>query len=83
MLWTTYDLNSQGFSTPERPKKMFILENVIFRSIRLSLGHFGQQAPQLQNGLQNLLYLLSLWTYRRLKITQGPTPFFNGNFRGC
>ena len=32
---------------------------------------------------QHLLYLLSLWTYWHLKITQGPTHFFNGNFRGC
>ena len=32
---------------------------------------------------QHLLYLLSLWTYWHLKITQGPTRFFNGNFRGC
>ena len=33
MLWTTYDLNSQGFSTPERPKKMFILENNVVTNI--------------------------------------------------
>ena len=37
-------------------KKMFLSENVIFRGLRLSLGHFGQQAPespvsQLQNGV--------------------------------
>ena len=35
---------------------MFLSENVIFRGLRLSLGHFGQQAPespvsQLQNGV--------------------------------
>ena len=32
---------------------------------------------------QHLLYLLSLWTYWHLKITQGPTRYFNGNIRGC
>ena len=32
---------------------------------------------------QHILYLLSLWTYRHFKITQGPTVFFNGNFRWC
>ena len=37
-------------------KKRFLSENVIFRGLRLSLGHFGQQAPespvsQLQNGV--------------------------------
>ena len=36
-------------------KKMFISENVTFQGLRLSLGHFGQKAPespmsQLQNG---------------------------------
>ena len=35
---------------------MFLSENVIFQGLRLSLGHFGQQAPespvsQLQNGV--------------------------------
>ena len=35
---------------------MFLSENVIFRGLRLSLGHFGQQVPespvpQLQNGV--------------------------------
>ena len=35
---------------------MFLSENVIFRGLRLSLGHFGQQAPerpvsQPQNGV--------------------------------
>ena len=37
-------------------RKMFLLEYVIFRGPRLSLGHFGRQAPespmsQLQNGV--------------------------------
>ena len=37
-------------------KKMFLSENVIFGGLRLSFGHFGQQAPkshasQLQNGV--------------------------------
>ena len=28
------------------PSKMFLSENVIFRGLRLSLGHFGRQAPE-------------------------------------
>ena len=32
---------------------------------------------------QHLLYLLSLWAYWHLKITQGPTRFFNGILGGC
>ena len=32
---------------------------------------------------QHLLYLFSVWTYWHLKFTQGPTRFFNENFRGC
>ena len=44
------------FGTPEPPQKMFLSENVIFQGLRLSLGHFGQQAPEspvspLQNGV--------------------------------
>ena len=31
---------------PEPPKKRFLSENVIFRGLRLSLGHFGQQVPE-------------------------------------
>ena len=37
-------------------KKMFLLENVIFQGLKLSLGHFGQEVPespmsQLQKGV--------------------------------
>ena len=53
MHWITYGLDS-----PLRNplKKRFLSENVIFRGLRLSLGHFGRQAPessvsQLQNGV--------------------------------
>ena len=51
--WTTSGLQSQWESTPEPPQKMFL---VIFQGLRLSLGHFGQQAldspvSQLQNGV--------------------------------
>ena len=46
----------QWESTPEPPQKMFLTENMIFRGLRLSLGHVGQQVPespvsQLQNGI--------------------------------
>ena len=71
-------------------EKMSLSENVVFRGLRLSLCHFGQQVPEspvlcLSSKMvyQHLLYLLLLWTYRHLKFTQGPTHFFNGNFRGC
>ena len=51
--WDIPGLHSQWFSTPEPPQKMFL---VIFQGLRLSLGHFGQQAldspvSQLQNGV--------------------------------
>ena len=57
-------------------KKMFLSENVIFRGLRLSLGHFGQQAPespvsQLQNGVSTsslppfIVDLLTLKDYPR------------------
>ena len=46
MHWTTCGLNSPRFSPPEPPQKMFLSENVIFWGLRLSLGHFGQQAPE-------------------------------------
>ena len=57
-------------------KKMFISENVIFWGLRLSLGHFGQQAPespvsQLQNGVSTsslpplIVNLLTFEVYTR------------------
>ena len=47
------------WNEPERRnplKKRFLSENMIFRGLRLSLGHFGQQVPespgsQLQSGV--------------------------------
>ena len=52
-------------------RKMLLLENVIFRGLRLSLGHFGQQAPespvsQIQNGVPPLIVdLLTFKDYPR------------------
>jgi len=56
MHWDIPGLWGELGGTPEPPKKMFLSENVIFRGLRLSLGHFGRQAPespvsQLQNGV--------------------------------
>ena len=56
MTWAIPSLRSEKFRKPEPPKKVFLSKNVIFRGLRLSLGHFGQQAPkspvsQLQNGV--------------------------------
>ena len=56
MHWDIPSLRSEKFRKPEPPQKMFLSENVIFWGLRLSLGHFGQQAPespvsQLQNGV--------------------------------
>ena len=61
---------------PEPPQKMFLSENVIFRGLTLSPGHFGQQAPespvsQLQNGVSTsslppfILDLLTFIVYPR------------------
>ena len=52
MHWTTCGLRCERRNPPEQ---MFLSENVIFQVLKLSLGHFGQQAlespvPQLQNG---------------------------------
>ena len=62
-------------------KKMFLSENVIFRGLRLSLVHFGRQAPeshvsQLQNGV-------STSSLPRFIVDLLTTLFFDGNFRGC
>ena len=43
MHWDIPSLHSENWNPP---KKMFRSENVIFRGLRLSLGHFGQQAPE-------------------------------------
>ena len=57
MHWDIPSLRSEKFRKLDPPptQKMFLPENVIFRGPRLSLNHFGQQAPeglasQLQNG---------------------------------
>ena len=49
-------LRSEKFRKLEPPKKMFLSENVFFRGLRLSIGHFRRQAPespasQLLNGV--------------------------------
>ena len=44
--WATPGLWSELKSTPEPPQKMFLSGNVIFRGLRISLGQFGQQAPE-------------------------------------
>ena len=46
MTWAIPSLRSEKFRIPEPPKKVFLSENVIFGGLRLSLGHFGQQAPK-------------------------------------
>ena len=53
---TAPGLHWEWLGTPEPREKMFPLENVTFRGLRLSLCHFGQQVPespvsQLQNGV--------------------------------
>ena len=67
-------LNGRG---PVPPKELFLSENVIFRGLRLSLGHFGRQVSesplsQLQNGASTsslppfIVNLLTLKVYARL-----------------
>ena len=46
MTWAIPSLRSEKFRKPEPPKKVFLSENVIFQGLRLSLGHFGQEAPK-------------------------------------
>ena len=81
-LFVTLILNYSQLRNPL--KKMFLSEDVIFRGLRLSLGHFGQQAMSLSFKMvyPYLLHLLSLWTYWHLKITQGPTRFSMGILEG-
>ena len=67
---------------------MFLSKNVIFGDLafpKVILVNKPLKALCLSFKMvyQHLLYLLSLWTYWHLKITQGPTRFFNGNIRGC
>ena len=53
-------------------KKMFLSENVIFQGLRLSLGHFGQQAPErhvskLQDGVSTFPlppFIVDLLTFK-------------------
>ena len=45
MHWDIPSLRSEKFRKPEPPEKMFLSENVIFRGLRLSLGHFGHIEP--------------------------------------
>ena len=66
------------------PKKMFLSENVIFRGLRLSLGHFGQQVPespvsQLQNGVStsSLLRFIEDLTFKDYPRSN---PFFQWEF---
>ena len=58
---TAPGLHWEWLGTPEPREKMFPLENVTFRGLRLSLCHFGQQVPespvsQLQNGVSTSSY---------------------------
>ena len=88
MTWAIPILHSEKFRKPEPPKKVFLSEKVIFRGLRLSLGHFGQQGPespvyQLQNGVSISSLPPFIVDLSEFKMTQGPTRLFNGNFRGC
>ena len=83
MHWTTCDLNSPRFSPPKPPQKMFLSEHMIYRGLRLSLGHFGQQVPespmsQLQNSVSTsslppfIVDLLTIKVYPRSKSCKPP-----------
>ena len=81
--WTTPGLRSE----PEHEKwffrTMWFFGDVGFPSVNLvnkSLKALGLSSKMVY---QHLLYLLSWWTYWHLKLIQGPTHFFTGNFRGC
>ena len=64
-------------------QKMWFLVDLGFPSVILVKKPLRAMCLSFKMVYQHLLYLLSLWTYWHLKITQGPTHFFNGNFRGC
>ena len=69
MHWDIPSLRSEKNWNP--PEKMFLSENVIFRGLRLSLDHFGQQAPespmsQLPNGVSTSAlppFIVDLFTF--------------------
>ena len=85
--WTTFGLRSQWESTPEPPEKnvFFSSENVIFRELRLSFGHFGQQVPespgsQLQSGVSTAPlppFIVDLLTF---KVYPRSNSFFQWEF---
>ena len=72
---------------PNRKQKYF-RGGLIFQGLRLSLRHFGQQAPespvsQLQNGASTSSlppFIVGLLTFKDYPRSNS---FFNGNFRGC
>ena len=74
-------------STPgPPPEKMSLSENVVFRGLRLSLCHFGQQVPegpvsQLQNGASTSSlppFIVDLSTF---KVSQRSISFFQCKLR--
>ena len=83
MTWAIPSLRSEKFRKPEPPpKNVFLLENVIFRGLMLSIGHLVNKSLKalclsFKMVYQHLLFLLSFWTNRHFKITQGPTRFFS------
>ena len=86
MHWTTWGLHWEWLGMTEPTQKMFLSENVIFRGLWLSLGHFGQQVPQspvcqIQNGLSTSSLPPSImFMFIYYKLTQGPTHFFQWEF---
>ena len=68
---------------------MILSENVIFQGLRLSLGHFGQQAlkshvSQLQNSVSTSPLppsIVDLLTFKDCPRSKLESKFFNWNFR--
>ena len=85
MHWDNPSLCSEGSQRQNPLKKMFLSENVIFQGIRLSLGHFGQLAPeshvsQLQNGVSTSLLPPLIVDLLTLKYYPRSNSFFQWEF---
>ena len=75
-----------GFNARTPPEKMSLSENVVFRGLRLSLCHFGQQVPegpvsQLQNGASTSSLPPFIVDWSTFKVYQRSISFFQCKLR--
>ena len=84
MLGLLVAFRSAWFSTPEPPEKRFLQKtwffgDLDFPSVSLVRKSLKALCLSFKMVYQHLFYLLSLWTYRHFKITEGPTVFSMAN----